>query len=114
MWFSLGVPTLSSLTMLSDLPCTVTPDVSKFPAAASCVDISSAIVHRFVAYKVNAVHFVGKAARRTFSSASDRDAVMCFESARVRDLDLSCTGLALALSKFCLQLPCRGQFEFFD
>ena len=29
-------------------------DVSKFPAAASRVEISSAIVNRFTAYKVNA------------------------------------------------------------
>lgn len=93
LWFSLGVPTLSYVTTLSDLPCTVTPDVSKFPTAASRVDISSAIVHRFAAYKVNAVHFVGKAARRTFSSASDRDAVMCFESARVGDLDCIVRGV---------------------
>lgn len=87
MWFSLGVPTLCSVTMLSDLPCTVTLDVSKFPAAASRVHISSAIVRRSAAYKVNAVHFVGNSARITFSSASDRDAVMCFESVRVVDVD---------------------------
>ena len=42
-------------TMPSDLPCTIVLDVSKFPAAASRVDISSAIVNRFTAYKVNAV-----------------------------------------------------------
>ena len=59
----------------------------KFPAAVSRVEISSAIVHRFTAYKVNAVQFVGNLARVTFSSASDRDAVMRFESVRVGDVD---------------------------
>ena len=54
-------------TMLSDLPCTIVLDFSKFPAAASRVEISSAIVHRFTAYKVNAVQFVGNLARVTFS-----------------------------------------------
>ena len=49
-------------TMPSDLPCTIVLDVSKFPAAASRVEISSAIVNRFTAYKVNAVQFVGKQA----------------------------------------------------
>ena len=39
--------------MPSDLPCTIVLDVWKFPAAASRVDISSAIVNRFTAYKVN-------------------------------------------------------------
>ena len=62
-------------------------DVSKFPAAASCVEISSAIVNGFNPYKVNAVQFVGNFARVTFSSASDRDAVMRFESVRVGDVD---------------------------
>ena len=69
------------------LPCTIVLDVSKFPAAASRVEISSAIVHRFTAYKVNAVQFVGNLARVTFSSASDRDAVMRFKSVRVGDVD---------------------------
>ena len=73
--------------MPSDLPRTIVLDVSKFPAAASRVDISSAIVNRFTAYKVNAVQFVGNLARVTFSSASDCDAVMRFESVRVRDVD---------------------------
>ena len=68
--------------MPSDLPRTIVLDVSKFPAAASRVDISSAIVNRFTAYK-----FVGNLARVTFSSASDRDAVMRFESVRVGDVD---------------------------
>ena len=72
--------------MPSDLPCTIL-DVFKFPAAASRVDISSAMVHRFTTYKVNAVHFVGNLARVTFSSASDCDAVMRFESVRVGDVD---------------------------
>ena len=62
-------------------------DVSKFPAAVSRVEMSSAIVNRFTAYKVNAVQFVGNLARVTFSSASDRDAVMRFESVRVGDVD---------------------------
>ena len=73
--------------MPSDLPCTIVLDVSKFPAAASRVEISSAIVHRFTAYKVNAIQFVGNLARVTFSSASDRDAVMRFESVCVGDVD---------------------------
>lgn len=73
--------------MPSDLPRTIVLDVSKFPAAVSRVEISSAIVHRFTAYKVNAVQFVGNLARVTFSSASDRDAVMRFESVRVGDVD---------------------------
>ena len=73
--------------MPSDLPCTIVLDVSKVPAAASCVEISSAIVNRFTTYKVNAVQFVGHLARVTFSSASDRDAVMRFESVRVGDVD---------------------------
>ena len=73
--------------MLSDLLCTVPLDVSKFPAAASRVDISSAIVRCSATYKVNAVHFVGNSATITFSSASDRDAVMRFESVRVGDVD---------------------------
>ena len=61
--------------MPSDLPCTIVLDVSKFPAAASRVDILSAIVNRSTAYKVNAVQFVGNLARATFSSASDRYAL---------------------------------------
>ena len=61
--------------------------MSKFPAAASRVDISSAIVNRFTAYKVNTVQFVGNLARVTFSSASDHDAVMHFESVCVGDVD---------------------------
>ena len=73
--------------MPSNFPCTIVLDVSKFPAAASRVEISSAIVHRFTAYMVNAVQFVGNLARVTFSSASDRDAVMRFESVRVGDVD---------------------------
>ena len=90
---SLGVPTLSSETMPSDLPCTVALDVSKFPATASRVDISSAIVRLFSAYKVNAVQFVGNSARVTFSSASDRDAVMRFESVRVGGVDCVVRGV---------------------
>ena len=74
--------------MPSDLPRTIVLDVSKFPAAASRVDISSAIVNRFTAYKVNAVEFVGNLARVTFSSASGRDAVMCFESVCIGDVDI--------------------------
>ena len=70
-----------------NLPCTIVLDVSKFPAAASRVEISSAIVHCFTAYKVNYVQFVGNLARITFSSASDSDAVMRFESVRVGDVD---------------------------
>ena len=73
--------------MPSDLPCTIVLDFSKFPAAASRVEISSAIVHRFTAHKVNAVQFVGNLARVTFSSASDRDAFMRFESGGVGDVD---------------------------
>ena len=73
--------------MPSDLPRTIVLDVSKFPAAASRVDISCAIVNRFNAYKVNAVQLVGNLARVTYSSASDRDAVMRFESVRVGDVD---------------------------
>ena len=52
--------------MPSDLPRTIVLDVSKFPAATSRVDISSAIVNRFTAYKVNAVQFVGNLARVNF------------------------------------------------
>ena len=73
--------------MPSDLPCTIGLYVSKFPAAVSCVEISSAIVQRFTAYKVNAVHFVGYLARATFSSATDSEAVMHFGSVRVGDFD---------------------------
>ena len=73
--------------MPSDLPRTIVLDVSKFPAAVSRVEMSSAIVNRFTAYKVNAVQFVGNLARVTFSSASDRDAVMRLESVRVGDVD---------------------------
>ena len=73
--------------MPSDLPRTIVLDVSKFPATVSPVEISSAIVNRFTAYKVNAVQFVGNLARVTFSSASDRDAVMRLESVRVGDVD---------------------------
>ena len=74
-------------TMPSDLPCTIVLDVLKFPAAASRVDISSAIVNRFTAYRFNAVQFVGNLPRVTFSSASDRDAVMRFEYVRLGDVD---------------------------
>ena len=52
--------------MPSDLPRTIVIDVLKFPAAASRVEISSATVNRFTAYKVNAVQFVGNLARVTF------------------------------------------------
>ena len=45
----LGGSRLFCETMPSDLPCTIVPDVSKSPAAASRVDISSAIVNRFTA-----------------------------------------------------------------
>ena len=92
--------------MPSDLPRTIVLDVSKFPAAVSRVEILSAIVHRFTAYKVNAVQFVGNLARVTFSSASDRDAVMRFESVRVGDLDCVVRG--------GVRLPCRGQFKLID
>ena len=83
----MGVPALFSETKPSDLPCTIVLDVSKFSAAASRVDLSSAIVHPFTAYKVNAVQFVGNLARVAFSSASHRDAVTRFESVRVGDVD---------------------------
>ena len=73
--------------MPSDFPRTIVLDVSKFPAAFSPVEMSSTTVNRFTAYKVNAVQFVGNLARVTFSSASDRDAVMRFESVRVGDAD---------------------------
>ena len=53
MWFSLGVLDFLCETMPSDLPRTIVLDVSKFPAAVSRVEISSAIVNRFTAYKVN-------------------------------------------------------------
>ena len=66
MWFSLGVVAFFCETMPSDLPCTIVLDFSKFPAAASRVEISSAIVHRFTAYKVNAVQFVGNLASYIF------------------------------------------------
>ena len=66
--------------MPSDLPPTIVLDVSKFPAAVSRVEISSVIVNRFTAYKVNAVQFVPNLARVTFSSASDRETVMRLES----------------------------------
>ena len=101
--------------MPSDLPCTVALYVSKFQATASRVDISSAIVHPFTAYKVNAVQFVGNLARVTFSSASDRGAVMRFESVRVGDVDCVVHGGGARPQKvFILRLPCRGQFEFLD
>ena len=87
-------------TLPSDLTCTIVLDVSKFPAAASRVDISSAIVQRFTACKVNAVQFVGNLTRVTFSSASDRDAVMHFESVRVGDVDCVVRGGALARREF--------------
>ena len=87
-------------TLLSDLTCTIVLDVSKFPAATFRVDISSAIVHRFTAYKVNAVQFVGNLTRVTFSSASDRDTVVHFESVRVGDVDCVVRGGALARRKF--------------
>ena len=87
--------------MPSDLPCTIVLDVSKFPAAASRVDISSAIVNRCTAYKVNAVQFVGNLARVTFSSASDHDAVKRALSLFVLGmLIVSCVGVALARRKF--------------
>ena len=73
--------------MPSDLPRTIVLDVWKFSAAVSRVKISSAIVHRFTAYKVNAVQFVGSLARVTFSSPSDRAAVMRMETVRVGDVD---------------------------
>ena len=41
-----------------DLPRTTVLNVSKFPAAVSRVEMSSAIVNRFTAYKVNAVQFL--------------------------------------------------------
>ena len=74
-------------------------DVSKLPAAASRVEISSAIIHRFTTYKVNAVQFVGNLARVTFSSASDRDAVMRLESVRVGDVDCVVRGGGPRLEK---------------
>ena len=69
------------------MPRTIVLDVWKFPAAVSLVEISSAIVNRFTAYKVNAVQFVANLARVTFSSASDRDTVLRLESVRVGDVD---------------------------
>ena len=66
MWFTLGILAFSCETMPSDLPRTIVLDVSKFPAVASRVEISSAIVHRFTAYKVNAVQFVGNLASYIF------------------------------------------------
>ena len=98
MWFSLGVPAFFCGTMPSDLTCTIFLDVSKFPVFR--VEISSAIVNRFTAYKVNALQFVGNLVRVTFSSASDRDAAMRFESVRVGDIDCVVRGLALARRKF--------------
>ena len=100
MWFSLGVPAFFCGTMPSHFPCTVVLDVSKFPVAASRVDISSAIVIRFTAYKVNAVQFVGSLARVTYSSASDRDAVMALSLFVLGMLIVSCAGVALARRKF--------------
>ena len=99
--------------MPSDLPCTVAPDVSKFSATAFQVDISSAIVRRFSAYKVNAVQFVGNLARVTFSSASDRDAVMRFESARVGDVDCVVRGGDPRPQKvFVYSYPVEGNLSF--
>ena len=110
---SLGVPTLSSETMPSDLPCTVALDVSKFPATASRVDISSAIVRLFSAYKVNAVQFVGNSARVTFSSASDREAVMRFESVRVGDVDCVVRGGGPGPQKVLVySYPVEGNLSF--
>ena len=92
--------------MPSDLPRTIVLDVSKFPAAASRVDISSTIVNRFTAYKVNAVQFVGNLARVTFSSASDRDAVMRFESVCVGDVDyVVCGGVPRPQKVFVYGYP---------
>ena len=87
MWFSLGVPAFFLWNHAFGFASYNCSCFSKFPAAASRVDISSAIVNRFTAYKVNAVQFVGNLARVTFSPASDRDAVMRFESVRVGDVD---------------------------
>lgn len=87
MWFSLGVPSIFSEIMPSDLPSTVALDVSKFPAIASCVDISSAIFCHFATYEGNAVQFVSNSGRVTFSSASHRDAVKHFESVCIGDVD---------------------------
>ena len=99
--------------MQSDLPCTVALYVSKFPAASSCVDISSAIGHSFTAYKVNAAQFVGNLARVTFSSASDRDAVMHFESARVGDVDCVVHGAGARPQKvFVYGYPVEGSLSF--
>ena len=101
--------------MPSDLPRTIVLDVSKFPAAVSRVEMSSAIVNRFTAYKVNAVQFVGNLARVTFSSASGRDAIMRLESVRVLGmLIVWYAGVALARRKFWGRLPCRGQFKLID
>ena len=96
-----------------DLPCTIVLDVSKFSAAASRVDISSAIVNRFTTYKVNAVQFVGNLARVTFSSASDRDAVMRFESVRVGDVDCVVRGVALARRKFLYTVTLERAIQTF-
>ena len=99
--------------MPSDLPCTVALDVSKVPAAASRVDISSAIVHRFTAYEVNAVQFVGNLARVTFSSASDRDDVMRFESVRVGDVICLVRGGGPRPQKvFVYSYPVEGNLSF--
>ena len=101
--------------MPSDLPCRIILYFSKFPAAASRVEISSAIVHRFTAYKVNAVQFVGNLARVTFfSSASDRDAVMHFESVRVGDVDCVVRGGGPRPQKvFVYGYPVKGKSKLY-
>ena len=95
------------------MPCTVALDVSKFPATASCADISSAIVCRFAACEVNAVQFVDNSGRVTFSSASHRNAVMHFESVRVGDVDCVVRGGGPRLQKvFVYSYTVEGNLKF--
>ena len=87
--------------MPSNLTCTIVLDVSKFPAAASRVEISSAIVHRSTAYKVNAVQFFLVIWREVLFRLLLIVMPLCALSLFVVGmLIVSCVGVALARKKF--------------